>query len=59
METKKELGQASEFDLLESQSLVARAEWKIEAARINTEISWLTLLEDAAWFEKVELLNIK
>ena len=59
METKKELGQASEFDLLESQSLVARAEWKIEAARINTEISWLSLLEDAAWFEKVELLNIK
>jgi outer membrane protein TolC len=55
VETKKELGQASEFDLLESQSLVARAEWKIEAARINTEISWLSVLEDAAWFEKVDL----
>ena len=55
METKKELGQASEFDLLESQSLVARAEWKIEAARISTEISWLSVLEDAAWFEKVDL----
>ncbi|MCK5674034.1 MAG: TolC family protein, partial [Spirochaetales bacterium] len=55
METKKELGQASEFDLLESQSIVARAEWKIEAARINTEISWLSVLEDAAWFQKVDL----
>ncbi|MCK5154391.1 MAG: TolC family protein [Spirochaetales bacterium] len=55
METKKELGQASEFDLLESKSLVARAEWKIEAARINTEMSWLSVLEDAAWFEKVDL----
>lgn len=55
METKKDLGQASEFDLLESQSLVARAEWKIQAARINTEISWLSVLEDAAWFEKVDL----
>ena len=59
METKRELGQASEFDLLESQSLVARAEWKIEAARINTELSWLSVLEAAAWFDKVELLNIK
>jgi len=55
METKKELGQASQFDLLESQSIVARAEWKIESARINTEISWLSVLEDAAWFEKVDL----
>ncbi len=59
METKKELGQASEFDLLESQSLVARAEWKIEAARINTEISWLSVLEAASLFDKVDLLNIK
>ena len=55
METKKELGQASEFELLESESLVARAEWKIEEARIDTERSWLTVLEDAAWFEEVEL----
>ncbi len=55
METKKELGQASEFELLESESLVARDEWKIEAARIDTEKSWLTVLEDAAWFEEVEL----
>ncbi len=55
METKKELGQASEFDLLESLSLVARAEWKIEAARISTESSWLAVLEDAAWFENVSL----
>lgn len=50
VETKKELGQASEFELLESESLVARAEWKIEAARIDIEKSWLTVLEDAAWF---------
>ena len=57
METKKELGQASEFELLESESLVARAEWKIEAARVDTEKSWLTVLESAAWFEEVELFN--
>jgi len=55
METKKELGQASTFDLLESQSLVARAEWKIEAARISTEASWLSVLEAAAWFSEISL----
>ncbi|HAK46581.1 MAG TPA: hypothetical protein DCO79_11775 [Spirochaeta sp.] len=55
IETKRDLGQASESDLLESQALVARAEWKIEAARINTEVSWLSVLEDAAWFEKVDV----
>ena len=55
METKKELGQASEFEILESESLVARAEWKIEEARINTERSWLTVLGTAAWYEEVEL----
>jgi outer membrane protein TolC len=53
--TKKELGQASKFDLLQSEALVARAEWKIEAARINTEISWLTVLDAAAWFDEVNL----
>jgi outer membrane protein TolC len=55
IETKKDLGQASEFDLLESESLVARAEWKIESARISTELSWLGVLEEAALFEKVDL----
>ncbi|MCD6397775.1 MAG: TolC family protein [Spirochaetaceae bacterium] len=55
METKRDLGQASQFDLLESESLVARAGWKIESARINTEISWLSVLEDAVWFEKAGL----
>lgn len=57
METKKDLGQASEFELLESESLVARAEWKIESARIDTEKSWLTVLEDAVWFEEIGLLD--
>ncbi len=55
IETKKDLGQASEFDLIESQSLVARSEWKIEAARVNTELSWLSVLEAASWFEKVNI----
>ncbi len=55
IETKMDLGQTSEFDLLESKSIVARSEWKIESARINTELSWLNVLVDASWFEKAGL----
>ncbi|MDA3940403.1 MAG: TolC family protein [Spirochaetia bacterium] len=55
VETRKDLGQASPFDILESESLVARAEWKIESARITTENSWLSVLEAAALFSEVSL----
>ena len=57
MEAKNELGQASPIELLESESLVERARWKIQAASIDTERPWLTVIEDAAWFDKVELNN--
>ena len=52
IKTKNDLGQASEFDLIEAEALKVRGDWKIESARINTEISWLSVLEDAVWFEK-------
>lgn len=57
IEAKNELGQTSKSELLESESLVERARWKIHAARIDTERSWLAVVENAAWFEKVELNN--
>ncbi|MCF6335319.1 MAG: TolC family protein [Spirochaetales bacterium] len=55
IETKMGLGQTSEFELLEAESIVSRTEWKIESARINTELSWLKVLEDAVWFSKAGL----
>lgn len=56
IETKKELGQVSAYEILESESIVERSIWKIEAARINAEKSWLNLLENALWFKKVDNL---
>jgi outer membrane protein TolC len=51
IETKDTLGQVSEHDLLESEALVRRSEWNVEAVRINAEKSWLSLLSRASWFE--------
>ena len=55
IETKKELGQISDFELLESEAIVERSVWKIEAARIEMEKSWLNVLESAVWFNKVDI----
>jgi outer membrane protein TolC len=55
IETKKELGQISSSQFLESESIVERNLWKIEAARINVEKSWLTLVERAIWFKNTAL----
>ena len=55
IETKKELGQVSEYEILESESIIERNNWKIEAARIEMEKSWLNLLESAVWFNKTAL----
>lgn len=55
IETKKELGQISASQSLESESIVERSRWKIEAARINVEKSWLSLVESAIWFKNTAL----
>ncbi|MDA3809135.1 MAG: TolC family protein [Spirochaetaceae bacterium] len=55
IKTKKELGQISDYELLESEAIVERSLWKIEAARISLEISWLNLLESAHWFNETGL----
>ncbi|MBN2655678.1 MAG: TolC family protein [Spirochaetales bacterium] len=55
VEARKELNQVSELDLIVSGNAVTRSEWKIEAARINLEKSWLALLNIAVKLNTDEL----
>lgn len=55
---RRELNQASDLDVLVADSAVKRSQWKIDAARINVEKSWLTLLNSALKLNPEELVII-
>ncbi|MBB6481307.1 TolC family protein [Spirochaeta isovalerica] len=55
---RKELNQTSELDLLMSENAMQRSLWKIEAARIAMEKSWLNLLDSALKLD-IESLNVR
>jgi outer membrane protein TolC len=53
---RKELNQTSELDILLSDNAVDRSLWKIEAARIAMEKSWLNLLQSAVKLDPDSLI---
>ncbi|QEN03387.1 hypothetical protein EW093_01265 [Thiospirochaeta perfilievii] len=52
VKTKIELGQLSKYELLESNANLLRSQWKVESARVNYQLSWLSVLESSSWYSK-------
>ncbi|OQY36896.1 MAG: hypothetical protein B6229_09205 [Spirochaetaceae bacterium 4572_7] len=53
--TKKDLGQITDYELLESEASLNRAKWKIELAKSQYQYAWLDLLESSALYKKLPL----
>ncbi len=49
VETKASIGQAAEYEQMEAQAAVLRAQWKVESARIDVEKAYLDTAVTASW----------
>lgn len=53
--TKMELGQLSQYELLESNANLLRAKWKVDSAVKEYQLSWLSVLENSSWFNNIDI----
>ena len=53
VETQKQIGQVSEYELLEAEALIQRSLWKVEAVRIEEEKARISVAAAASYFGEI------
>jgi len=53
VETKKAIGQAAEYEILEAAALVKRSQWKLESAFVDVEKTRMAAADAASYLSEI------